>query len=718
MVKFYSIFFLVLLLCVGVVTSFDAKAQKVVPIQLASGTYNYDIIANSGGSASGTTTRAVDGTSVFAGTGYTATSGINNFITSTFSYSGDYIFNNKGTISYTLQSFTGNNAILVPFQSGNSTTINFANTTIRYNNIFLWLTTSYPSGSVDGSSATGNIQFTNTNRTTVGSAYPVNIFDWNTSATSDVTGRKAYATGINRANGSVVNQNYQIFSWAMAPQSIFSSDNNIYPMKSLTFNGTNGSAGYMYILAMSGAPVADISGTVFSDNVNEATPVANGTGTKLAAGYISCVDVNGKILATTSIADNGTYSLTNVPFSAQTDATCRLILTTVSQTVDGTLNTSSLATGWVYGTAPTDATTGAGSTTNAILSITRPSDYSSMTGQNMSVHRLPTTYARTVTLSSTGAAPTPGSQFAMNVTNTSSTASITSSDGRLLDLAGSGSVTQGTTTNTDNLNGTTSNAGFILSSISGGASLVYNSGTVSTGTVYPSTLPYLNSQLFYKYSTTSTSSTQYTFTYKIVDKLGFASSNAATYTINLAYPLPVTYTQELVASILNKEINLNWTTGNEINNKLFEIERSDDGTTWTDLASVNSFYANGTGSGHAYTFTDASPLTGVNYYRLNQVDLDGTPHYGTIIQINYVSSSNTQTAIYPNPVQSELNIINIPTNATNVVIYSISGKIISQIPVTGTSIQVAISDLPSAVYFANILDKNGKKLKSLKFVKK
>jgi hypothetical protein len=82
-------------------------------------------------------------------------------------------------------------------------------------------------------------------------------------------------------------------------------------------------------------------------------------------------------------------------------------------------------------------------------------------------------------------------------------------------------------------------------------------------------------------------------------------------------------------SIKPDRVELNWTTGSEINNDYFTLERSRDLYGWEVLGFVE-------GAGNSsvpldYGFTDFRPLDGLGYYRLKQTDFDGKfKYYGPI----------------------------------------------------------------------------------------
>jgi len=76
-------------------------------------------------------------------------------------------------------------------------------------------------------------------------------------------------------------------------------------------------------------------------------------------------------------------------------------------------------------------------------------------------------------------------------------------------------------------------------------------------------------------------------------------------------------------------LKLTWETATESNNKMFVIERSADAVGWEAIGKINAV-GNSATIIH-YSFVDQSPLIGLNYYRLKQVDFDNQFEYSTII---------------------------------------------------------------------------------------
>ncbi len=103
----------------------------------------------------------------------------------------------------------------------------------------------------------------------------------------------------------------------------------------------------------------------------------------------------------------------------------------------------------------------------------------------------------------------------------------------------------------------------------------------------------------------------------------------------------------------NKKTLLSWTTTGEINNDHFEIQKS--GTN-TDFKTIGTVRGNGTTSQtHNYSFTDNFPEDGDNYYRLREIDINGTVSYSPIVIVRF---NFKKIAIYPNPAQNKIYITN------------------------------------------------------------
>ncbi|MGH1336388.1 MAG: T9SS type A sorting domain-containing protein [Aureispira sp.] len=96
---------------------------------------------------------------------------------------------------------------------------------------------------------------------------------------------------------------------------------------------------------------------------------------------------------------------------------------------------------------------------------------------------------------------------------------------------------------------------------------------------------------------------------------------------------------------------LQWTTESELNNNRFELERSADGQNFDLLATVAG--AGTTNEFQSYLQEDKTPLLGINYYRLRQIDHDGATSLSSVIAIEVATKEGAQR-FFPNPTTGKL----------------------------------------------------------------
>ena len=172
-------------------------------------------------------------------------------------------------------------------------------------------------------------------------------------------------------------------------------------------------------------------------------------------------------------------------------------------------------------------------------------------------------------------------------------------------------------------------------------------------------------------------------------------SGGTVYLDNIYFWKPPVIPVELVtftAKLVNKTTILNWHTASERNNNAFDIERSTDGTTFSTIGTVKG---NGTTSTpHDYTFTDAQPIDGVNYYRLRQIDTDGK---ATLSKVVSVVLGKNVFIIHNTLVHDVLNITVSDDARGPLSIFNISGQLMAVKTIEGTQ-QWDLSNLASGFY--------------------
>ncbi len=123
----------------------------------------------------------------------------------------------------------------------------------------------------------------------------------------------------------------------------------------------------------------------------------------------------------------------------------------------------------------------------------------------------------------------------------------------------------------------------------------------------------------------------------------------------------------------NGTVQLNWLTATEINSSYFEVVRSTDGVNSTTLGKITAV-GNST-QVRRYHFIDRSPLSGINYYKLLQYDLDGKK---TDLGIRAVKISLTTNylMVYPNPGKDAVRLRFEANIYQQLALVDITGKIL------------------------------------------
>ena len=140
-----------------------------------------------------------------------------------------------------------------------------------------------------------------------------------------------------------------------------------------------------------------------------------------------------------------------------------------------------------------------------------------------------------------------------------------------------------------------------------------------------------------------------------------AAASAATNRFKIVFKpavfvLPVTFTA-VKAYQKNKDIAVEWKVENELNMVKYDIEKSTDGTVFTQVNTINV-----TGNNNAYntySWLDVKALQGNNFYRIKSYDLSGEVKYSSIVKVS-IAAGTSGFSIYPNPVT--INVINLVMN--------------------------------------------------------
>ncbi|MGZ4057311.1 MAG: T9SS type A sorting domain-containing protein, partial [Bacteroidia bacterium] len=154
---------------------------------------------------------------------------------------------------------------------------------------------------------------------------------------------------------------------------------------------------------------------------------------------------------------------------------------------------------------------------------------------------------------------------------------------------------------------------------------------------------------------------------------------------NCSYSMSATNTVPLPITMMDFELYKNsngvtakWSTASEKNNKYFVLEKTTDGINFSEVGRVDGA---GTSSAmHNYSYTDESPVYGISYYRIKQVDTDGTYSYSQMRAIDFKELAVSNFEVIPNPSESQAGVL-LSFNESvisdlDINIYDISGTLL------------------------------------------
>ncbi len=187
--------------------------------------------------------------------------------------------------------------------------------------------------------------------------------------------------------------------------------------------------------------------------------------------------------------------------------------------------------------------------------------------------------------------------------------------------------------------------------------------------------------------------------------------------------IPVELTSFTANVNQNGYVELNWTTATELNNLMFEVERKTEKDEYFTIG-----YVNGNGSTteiQEYNYLDKTVDIGRYYYRLKQIDFQGTYEFSEEIEVDVKGPlSFTLQQNYPNPFNPSTNIkFSIPESGDiKLAIYNIVGEEVAVL-VNGFTeagfynVTFDATSLPSGVYLYKLQSANSVETKKMMLLK-
>lgn len=435
-----------------------------------------------------------------------------------------------------------------------------------------------------------------------------------------------------------------------------------------------------------------VSGTVWNDINNSANNTLSNIFTAgesgSNAGGLNAVlidPVTNLVIASVAVAANGTYSFTNVPSFAN----LQVRLSTTAGTAGSAPPASGLPAGWTA-TSPQSTNT-TGDINTGTYNAADASRFGAIDDPNndFGIQRLPESafnlqpgqanvngFVNTVV---------PASAFQTN--NVGVTPNTQDYDG--------GTVTSiritafPTNVNTITINGTVYiNGGTCPPATTciawpgGGVTVPYTNGVGPSQTILVDAL--------------GNGTYNVVIPFVAIDNAGKEDPTPGSVTIPFTSTLPVTLVS--FTGVHNStQVQLNWKTANEQSLKQFEVEWSNDGTHWQVFTIVA---ARGTAGGTADYTTPHILQTGINYYRLRMVDIDGRFAYSNILRITKDGQRDLQ--VYPSPAK-EIITLSLPGASSAVIkLVANTGNTVHTQNTSGNAVTVNIARLPAGIYTVQV----------------
>ncbi len=176
----------------------------------------------------------------------------------------------------------------------------------------------------------------------------------------------------------------------------------------------------------------------------------------------------------------------------------------------------------------------------------------------------------------------------------------------------------------------------------------------------------------------------------------------------LVYGIVPVELSSFTADVQEDKILLNWVTSTETNNLGFEIQRRANDYSWTKLGFIDG--RGTTTEKSIYSFIDKNPIDGKSYYRLKQIDLDGSFKIFNSVQVDFATINDFSLGQnYPNPFNpiTDINFSLAKSGIVTLKVFNVLGSevatLVDDFMEAGKhTIQFNAKSLTSGVYFYTI----------------
>ncbi|MCA8829810.1 Ig-like domain-containing protein [Hymenobacter pini] len=183
----------------------------------------------------------------------------------------------------------------------------------------------------------------------------------------------------------------------------------------------------------------------------------------------------------------------------------------------------------------------------------------------------------------------------------------------------------------------------------------------------------------------------------------YLASTSSAEDVTIVRPLPVTLTS-FDAKTAGQNAVLTWATAQEVNNEYFEVERSLNGTDFEKAGTVKGQGTTAVATPYRFVDLGAGRLSSkALYYRLRQVDTDGTATYSMVRAVRFERLQGT-AAVYPNPHQGRfmLDLQALPVGTYQVDVLDLAGRRVYHTQLAGGQEHPLAPALPMGSYVMRV----------------
>ena len=160
-----------------------------------------------------------------------------------------------------------------------------------------------------------------------------------------------------------------------------------------------------------------------------------------------------------------------------------------------------------------------------------------------------------------------------------------------------------------------------------------------------------------------------------------------------------------------KDVRLDWATATETDNDHFMLEHSADAIQFEPLVKIPG--AGNSQQPRDYTYLHEQPGPGIHYYRLKQVDYDGSYEYSRIVTAQVEGSFELQ--VFPNPAAGLVRVTGT-SEALQYTLFDVAGRTLRRAALTPPQ-EIDLSDLPEGVYTLRLETPDGQVVATERIVK-